>query len=125
MSAGGAHADRTHPLGRRKANARHTTTALLGGSATLTAGQAVALADTGERTDARAAAACVTVVKWSSEKSCRYVTVRNACSAKKCFTVTIALRKDPKFAIGAKKQQKFRYGGTLGNKGTGIKNVGC
>ncbi|MFF8566305.1 hypothetical protein ACF06N_15225 [Streptomyces albidoflavus] len=101
-----------------------TTTALLCGSATLTAGQAVALADTGERADARAAA-CVTVVKWSSEKSSRYVTVKNSCSTKKCFTVTIALRKDPKFEIGAKKQQKFRYGGTLGNKGTGIKNVGC
>ncbi|MFB8414554.1 hypothetical protein ACFC63_03420 [Streptomyces albidoflavus] len=101
------------------------TTALLCGSVTLTAGQAVALADAGEHAEARAAAACVTVVKWSSEKSSRYVTVKNSCSTKKCFSVTIALRKDPKFAIGGKKQQKFRYGGTLGNKGTGIKNVGC
>ncbi|BDH69295.1 hypothetical protein AB0F32_08420 [Streptomyces albidoflavus] len=107
----------------RKFTSAVTTTALLCGSIGLAAGQAAAA--TGESAESQAAAACVTVVKWSSEKSSRYVTVKNSCSTKKCFTVTIALRTDPQFTVGAKKQEKFRYGGTLGNKGTGIKNVAC
>lgn len=96
--------------------------AMLGGSLAMAAGQAAAVENEGVESRA---AACVTAVGWSSEGSSRYVTVKNSCSSTKCFSVTMAFRTDPEFSVGANKQQKFRYGGTLGVEGTGIKNIGC
>ncbi|MEU9773426.1 MULTISPECIES: hypothetical protein [unclassified Streptomyces] len=72
-----------------------------------------------------AQADCVKVKRWYSKRFNRMVDVENTCARKVCFTVTVAARKDPLFAIGAKKKESFRYGGTLWTKGTGIKNVAC
>ncbi|MDK1474827.1 hypothetical protein QNO07_15600 [Streptomyces sp. 549] len=114
----------------RKLAAGAATAVLLGGSLGLTAGPAAAaspaLGSTAPVAEvAPQAAACVTVVDWYSEKSGRYVKVKNSCARTACFSVTMALRKDPSFSIGANKTASFRYGGTLGVKGSGIKNKAC
>ncbi|MEU1484132.1 hypothetical protein [Streptomyces sp. NPDC005752] len=106
----------------RKFASMAVTAIVMGGSLGLTAGQAAANSGAEE---VQPLASCVTVSKWSTGANDRYVTVKNSCASTKCFTVTMALRTDPKFSIGANKTQEFRYGGMLGVSGTGIKNVGC
>ena len=111
----------------RKAVAMATAATALVGSLGAFGTQAVAAPrEAGvSATQVSAQAKCVTVVRWYSERSNRKVAVKNSCSRKACFSVTLDYRKDPKFAIGAKTKGSFRYAGTLWSKGTGIKNIGC
>ncbi|UYQ64410.1 hypothetical protein [Streptomyces peucetius] len=95
------------------------------GSMGMLAPTAVAAAPAERQSVTARAADCVKVVRWYSKRFDRMVEVENKCSRKACFSVTVAARRDPEFAIGANKKQSFRYSGTLWTKGTGIKNIGC
>ncbi|MER5468763.1 hypothetical protein [Streptomyces sp. NPDC002685] len=68
---------------------------------------------------------CVTVVRWYNKRFNRLVEVKNSCSHKACFSVTVAARRDPDFSIGKNKKESFVYGGIAWTKGSGIKNKAC
>ncbi|MBQ0995909.1 hypothetical protein [Streptomyces sp. RK62] len=70
-------------------------------------------------------AGCVKMLDRYNQGMNRYIKVKNSCSRKACFSVTVAARRDPEFSIGANKTQSFRYGGALWTKATGIKNISC
>ncbi|MEU1279166.1 hypothetical protein [Streptomyces sp. NPDC005805] len=108
----------------RKAAGAVAAAAVAFGSMVFTAPSAIA-APQGPQETAAAPAKCVKVVRFYSKRFNRLVEVENTCARKACFSVTVAARRDPEFAIGANKKESFRYGGTLWTQGTGIKNIGC
>lgn len=71
------------------------------------------------------AASCVKALKWYNKRFNRYVTVKNSCGHKVCFSVTVAARRDPDFSIGARKTDDFNYGGILWTEGSGLKQISC
>lgn len=95
------------------------------GALGISSGQATAAPQGGRAEAGPQAASCVKALKWYNSGFNRYVTVKNSCNHKVCFSVTVAARRDPEFSIGARKTDDFSYGGILWTEGTGIKQISC
>ncbi|MET9512138.1 hypothetical protein ABZX62_27460 [Streptomyces flavidovirens] len=109
----------------RKTISTFATGIMMVGLLTITGTEAVAVQPAPRAVPLAAQAQCVKVVRFYNKRFNRVVEVKNSCERKACFTVTVPARRDPQFAVGAKKKQSFQYGGIAWTKGTGVKNVAC